>query len=164
MAGFRSVGLAGIALLLGACLQEPTEGWARAQVEALADEIVRHTPEHVHFEEGTRFSWMLLETQEPERIPGLNQAVLGRLRERYTVYLSQEDIPPDRQILAPDGTLQAYRDGFRFKFEVEILAPGRVKVRYEDWEGNLAASGQAITYAWRGSSWEVVEEGPLYVS
>ncbi len=151
-------------LLSSGCPQEGEPEEAQARIEALADEIVRHTPEHVHYAEGTAFSWVFVELQEPQPIPGLSEAVLKRLRERYTVYRSEEEIPEDRLSRAPDRTLLGYQDGFRFKFEVEVLGPDRVKVRYEDWEGNMAGSGQTITYEWNGSAWEIVEKGPLFVS
>ena len=70
---------------------------SKEQVESLATEVTTNTPEHVHFVKGTTFSWVLFE-QEDSGPAGLIEAVLNRLREKYTVYRSKEDVPSSRMI------------------------------------------------------------------
>jgi len=137
---------------------------SKAQIESLATEIMRHTPEYVHFAEGTTFSWVLFTQKDEESLPGLTTAVLNRLQKKYTVYRSKEDLPSSELILDSRGNLLGYRDGFSFRFSVTVLAHNRVEVRYTDWEGNVAASSQKVSYKWTGSQWQIIGKSPLVVS
>jgi hypothetical protein len=60
------------------------------QVRVLAAEILRHTPEHVHFSEGAAFSWVLVEIPKADPTPAVTKAVLDLLSQKYTVYLRKD--------------------------------------------------------------------------
>jgi len=137
---------------------------SEVQIEALATEILRHTPEHVHFEKGTTFSWVLFVEPTSDESPELTKAVLRHLKARYTVYRTRDEIPPDKITVDRSGDLIGYRDGFKFGFSVSVRGAAEVEIRYSDWVGNLAASSQSVAYRWSGSQWEVVWRGPLIVA
>jgi hypothetical protein len=159
------VALAAFLVLGGHAAEDDTSHkLSTAQLESLATEIMRHTPEYLHYVEGTTFSWVLFTQETEDSLPGLTAAVLSRLRKKYTVYRSKEDVPSTELILDRGGSLLGYRDGFLFHFTATILGESRVEVRYSDWEGNLSASSQTVLYEWTGSRWKVIEKGPLVVS
>ena len=142
----------------------PSHTLSKAQVESLAVEILENTPEHVHYAKGTTFSWVLFEQQDPDPIPALTTAVLDRLKEKYTVYRSRDDIPATQLVRDESGELIGYRDGFSFRFSATVLGADKVEIRYADWEGNVGASSRTISYEWTDSQWKVITRGPLLVS
>ena len=155
---------AALSALGGYAAAADTPALSKTQIDTLASEIMEHTPEHVHFAEGTTFSWVLFEQVDSDADTALTTAVIDRLKKKYTVYRSEQEIPPTEIIRSESGKLLGYRDGFSFRFSVKFLGDHRVEVRYSDWEGNLAASSQTISYQWTGSQWETVSRGSLLVS
>jgi hypothetical protein len=134
------------------------------QIALLANEIVSHTPEHIHFESDAIFTWVLFTQRDHDGIPGLTQAVRIGLQTRYTVYRTKEEVPSDRLHLDMNGDVIGYREGFAFGFVATVVGEGQVEGRYSDWEGNVAASSQSIWYKWKGTRWEVSKRGPLIVA
>ncbi|MBI2421635.1 MAG: hypothetical protein HYV27_02315 [Candidatus Hydrogenedentes bacterium] len=135
-----------------------------AQVAQLADRILENTPEHVHWVEGTTFDWVLLGDGVVSNPVGLNEAVLARMEQRYTVYRSAAEIPEGLVEREADGQISAFKGGFRFDYGVTFLGRGRVKVAYADWEAFLAASSHWKVYRWNGAEWEIVDHSTLTVS
>ena len=129
----------------------------------LAEEVLKNTPEHLHFSPGAIFSWCYFETPEPDPIPSLTEAVLTKLRAKYTVYLAESEIPPSYKV-ERDGRFVGYRRGFHFRLRTEVLDERTVKIHYYDFEADLAASFHFEVYKWTGSAWKVVEKSPLAVS
>jgi hypothetical protein len=132
-----------------------------AQSRALAEEIVMHTPEHIHFEEGATFSWVLFERQAGDPAPVLTEMVIDLLKKRYVVYLSKDRVPRDQMFV--DGGL-ILLDGFRFSFSIRLIDSETVQVSYSDYEGPEGASSQTNGYKWKESKWVLSAKGPLLVS
>jgi hypothetical protein len=130
------------------------------QARALAEEIVMHTPERVHFAEGTTFSWVLFLRQANDPSPLVTQIVLELLGKKYVVYLSEAAVPPGKMTKQGMQLL----DGFRFSFELRQIQTDTIEVNYSDSEGPLAASGQTFKYKWERTKWRVLSKGPLEVS
>ena len=145
---------------------QPTSGdfLTGAQVDHLAERILENTPEHVHFVDGTVFSWVFLDVAPQTDLAALQEVVLNKLRERYTVYVYESEIPRHRLIKTDDGRLRGYKEGFQFSYRIEREAEGTIKVHYSDYEGELAASGHWERYRWTGNDWELVEESAMIVA
>jgi hypothetical protein len=131
-----------------------------SKTEALAQEILRFTPEYVHFVEGTTFAWVLV--PEVEADPALTTEVLRLLSKKYVVYRTESALPADA--VSREGELVYYKDGFRFEFTTRQVDPSTVEVVYSDYEGPLAASSQTITYTWNGAGWVVKKQSAVLVS
>jgi hypothetical protein len=144
-------------LLLCSCVR-PTASPTRA----LAAEIVRHTPEYVHWDPGARFSWVWVHINGRDVDSDLTKAVLSMLRQRYIVYLRGEDIPANKVV--QEGGYPEYLDGFKFEFKVTHLNSSMVEIVYKDYEGQLASALQTIVYEWNGSDWVVKKKSPILVS
>lgn len=132
------------------------------QIQALAVRVLENTPEHLHWAPGTKFAWVLFDPTQSEAPEAVRTEVLRQLKQKYTVYQSENEIP-DNYRKTRNEQLVGYADGFSFtfkmKFEEELL-----HVDYSDWEGNLAASWHTVTYRWNGKEWAVVKTGPMTVS
>jgi hypothetical protein len=154
-----------IGLILAATATQPAKSpkiaLSEQQSRALAEEIVKHTPEHVHYVEGTTFAWVLFNRQKEDPTPGVTALVLELLKKRYVVYLSEGEVPQDKMTV--DGGLILW-DGFRFSFLIRAADSTTVEVSYSDYEAPLAASWQTCKYRWDGSKWLVVSKGDLIVS
>jgi hypothetical protein len=129
----------------------------------LADEVLKNTPESIHFAPGSRFSWCLFQAARDDPLPELTKAVLAKLRRKYVVYLSDSEIP-ERMKLFRESKLVGYYDGFSFEVRAERLGPRVIKIQYSDWEGLHAGSGHYQVYRWTGSSWKVVEKSGIAVA
>lgn len=129
----------------------------------LADEVLINTPEHTHYAPGSTFSWCLYERIEDDQLPSVTEAIISKLGERYTVYLTHEEIPKDRQIFY-EGQFVGYDDGFSYQVRLELLSPTRVKVYYKDFENGLAASRHYKVYTWKGTSWKITKRSRMTVS
>ena len=147
------------ALLLSACANRNIE----PNHLLLADEALLNTPEHTHYAPGSTFSWCLFERPEDDPLPSVTEAIISKLREKYTDYLAEEEIPEDRQILH-EGHFVGFDDGFLYKVRFELLSPIRVKVYYEDFENGLAASSHYKVYRWTGKSWKITIKSRMIVS
>lgn len=132
------------------------------QIELLAGEIVNHTPEHLHWVEGTQFSWVLFPLSANETENRLRTTVLGYLKKKYTVYERKADIPAGH--IADNGKGKNYSNGFFFQYRLQFLDNNRIQIQYVDYESPLAASFQTLTYQWDSIRWKVIEQGPLFVS
>lgn len=134
------------------------------QIKLLASRILENTPEHIHFAEGTTFSWVVLSPTIKENPRALQDEVIRQLKEKYTVYSRKEEIPDRLVVKDNKGHPVGYRDGFSFSFKVEFEKEGTIKVYYTDWEGILAASSHWKRYEWTGNNWNAAEQSPLEVS
>ena len=152
-------------LLLVSCAGNgrPAEPPTGADYVELAKHVLDNTPEHTHFAEGAKFSWCLFIAPRDDQLPQLTQEVLKRLRKRYTVYLAEDEVPLEQRMYR-DRRLVGFRNGFMFRFDVEPLGPGRIRIHYAAWEGELAASGRNVTYEWTGKSWRPVGESKRWIS
>ena len=132
------------------------------QVRALAREVLRHTPEHTHFAQGTRFDWVFFtpgdEVAYPEAIPAIRDA----LASKYQVYSGDEKLPPGAE--GHDGVSTSYVGGFLFSVSIRRVDEKTIEVEYSDYEGSLAAGRQTVRYQWRGSHWAKTWESPQVVS
>lgn len=133
-----------------------------AQIQALAVRILENTPEHLHWAPGTTFDWVLIDPTHIEAPEVVRSEVLRRLKQKYTVYQSDKDIPDnDKETI--NGQLAGYTKGFSFNFKLRF-EDELVHIDYSDWEGVLAASWHTVTYRWNGKEWAVVRTGPMTVS
>lgn len=151
--------------LLASCASHrgPARPPAEDDYRRLAKHILDNTPDHTHFVQGIEFDWCIFIPPKDDPLPQLSEEVLKRLRKKYTVYLTEEDIPPNRKIYR-NGQLAGFQSGFMFRYELEPLGPTRIRIQYSDWEGLLAASRHSVTYEWTGSSWKITKKGSMRVS
>src|SRR5687768_13652584 len=107
------------------------------QLTALAREVLRHTPEHTHFAETTRFEWVFFtpgdEVAYPEAIPAIRQA----LTSKYTVYSRGDKLPSGAE--RHDGVGTSYVGGFLFSVSIRRIDVKTIEIEYSDYEGSLAA-------------------------
>jgi len=134
------------------------------QVRLLADRILENTPEHIHFAEGTVFSWVVLFEEVRANPQTLQDEVMKLLEAKYAVYTDKNLLPDELLMKGEGGQLHGYRGGFSFSYSVQRDGPRHVKVHYSDYEGNLAASGHWKRYKWNGRDWRVMEVSALTVS
>ena len=156
--------LIAISFLCLANCNEKDVSLSRAQIDALSKEILKNTPENVHFTKGTTFSWVLLRFSPEDRFPKIKREILSRMQGKYVVYESEKEIPIDSQRLGEDGKLLGYQDGFSFSIVLKPIDENRVEIRYRDWEGVLAASGRTIVYLWDGETWQVNKKRNGWIS
>jgi hypothetical protein len=131
------------------------------QSAALAQEVLRHTPEQVHFAKGTVFRWVLLtegRSDHPEAFPAIRAA----LASQYTLYLNQAELPPGAE--RSDGMGPMFVDGFAFSVTIRRVDANTIEVDYSDYEGSLAGGSQTIRYRWRRNRWRAVWASPQMVS
>ena len=134
------------------------------QVRLLATRILENTPEYIHFDKGTSFSWVVLSPEVNTNPKSLRDEVIRQLQQRYTVYFRDQELPDNLLIKDENERLFEYRGGFWFSFRVEFERQGTVKVHYADWEAMLAASSHWERYKWTGTKWKAIEIGPVSVS
>jgi len=137
--------------------------WPVPNMEMLAEEVLKNTPEHIHFAPGANFSWCLFGGIEGDPLPDLKGEVLRKLRLRYTVYLAKDDVPPHYKQFH-DGRLAGYHRGFSFNVRVETINRSTIRIGFADWEGSLAASSHWKVYKWTGSRWRILETSRILVS
>ncbi len=124
--------------------------------------VMKNTPEYIHFTPDTDFSWCIFEPLEPDILSQLTEAVLTNLRDKYTVYRSQSEIPHEKKVLQ-DGKIVAYKDGFNFRIRVELINRQTVKIFYYDWESLGVGSCHHAVYQWTQDTWKVIEKSLLDV-
>lgn len=134
-----------------------------SRIDLLAREILKNTPEYIHYDKGARFRWVVIGTTH-DTGSELHGEVIKQLRQKYTVYLSNDEVPERLKRRSRDGRLVGYKEGLRFSFRTEFREPRIVTIHYSDWEGSLAASWHWKRYEWTGTSWRVVEKSPITVS
>jgi hypothetical protein len=158
---YRQVLTAGFIAALARCVlaEEPL---SPAQMDGLAVEALKHTPEHVHWAKGTRFSWVLFGVPADSKQIGIWNRIRAKLAERYQVFDSNDEIPAG--LVQPDEIGACFVDGFSFTVSVRVIDSTTVEVTYSDFENSLAGSRQEIKYRWSGSCWRVRSKGPLVVS
>ena len=132
------------------------------QAKALADEILKHTPEFVHFEPGAKFRWAVFSVPSENPYPDVTDRVRTGLRERYVLYSDAGAIPPETRLDLRGA--EGYRGGFLFSVNIKRVARKKVEVEYKDFEHALAASEQTVVYEWTNGAWKVVSKSPLLVS
>jgi len=132
------------------------------QLNALAQEALRHTPEKLHWVKGTTFSWVVFTISGTGLQLELSKRIWDLLKSQYQVYALEADLPEDN--VRPCDGGKCYVDGFVFKVVATVLSRDTLEVTYSDFEGPLAASQQTIRYRWNGSRWKSVKSGPLTVS
>lgn len=128
------------------------------QVRMLATIILTKTPEHIHMPESSNFTWIWLDLKSKNNPPELEEEVIRQLREKYTVYLQESEIPKDKVHTNEQGERIGFSNGFRFSFETEIERSDVVKINFSDWVGNLGASWHWAKYKWDGIRWKVIEK------
>ncbi len=138
-------------------------GFSSVRIPSIALHL---TPERTHFDKGASFSWVWLKTADCQNLTDDQKGILTRLlRRRYRhVYLSENELPKDAQILDPAGRWIGYKDGFSFAFSVVSHGPFWVRVAHLDHEGNLAASSAEHVYVWILGIWLKVHDGPMTVA
>jgi hypothetical protein len=154
--------LAALALAIAGAASEVTPSLSRQQIDALAQEIVTHTPEHIHFANGVTFSWVLYASKDRDAFPDVTKQVRELLAHRYVVYKTPDAVPA--QFLRRDESGTSYVGGFAFQADIRYVGKNRVDVEYSDYEASLAASTQVVQYQWRGTGWIVISNGPISVS
>ncbi len=137
---------------------------SETQIRLLAEEILKNTPEHTHFSEGTVFSWVVLAPEVQTNPQALQDEVMRLLKEKYKVYLDKNRLPDDVLVKDENGQLIGYRHGFSFSYFMTPESKGHVKIHYSDYEGRLAASAHWKRYGWTGRNWETVEKSLMVVS
>ncbi len=128
------------------------------QVRMLANIILTKTPEHIHMPESSQFTWVWLNVEDKENPAKLNDEVIRQMREKYTVYLKESDIPKEKIHTNEQGERIGFSNGFRFSFETEFERSDVVKINYSDYVGNMAASWHWTKYKWNGTRWKIIEK------
>lgn len=158
--------LAGAGLIMPGLLCAADLSLSRRQADSLAREIVRHTPEHLHWVKGWRFSWVIFNMPDTDPFREVRERVRIRLAARYQVFSSESEVPP--AMVVRDDTEPVpgprYIDGFKFSYEISVLDNGDIEIRYSDYEAPMAASAQRVRYRWILWRWFVVWKEPLAVS
>ena len=127
-------------------------GFSYQQLALLAQQVLAHTPEHQHFVEGTKFTWVLFAPRrEGDAFPKFTQLVRDQLAKTYTVYAAESDIP--KEFIWNDGVATSYRNGFAFSARLRKLGSDRVEIEYADYEGSLAAGHRIVEYTWSAEGW-----------
>jgi hypothetical protein len=134
----------------------------RIDYALLADQVLQNTPEHLHFAPDSKFSWCFVKFYEDDVLPELKQLILTKLRSKYTVYLSESEIPGNLKHFK-EGKLTDYEGGFSFTVGMKLLNHQRVRICYGDWEGDLAGSKHCEVYEWTGKMWKVIEKEPMAI-
>jgi hypothetical protein len=142
----------------------PASDLRARQMHKLAEMILENTPEHTHFAWPAFFKWVVLSTEIEKNPADLNREVLDLLKRKYKVYVRGEDLPDHLLHKDNKGQLTGYEGGFSFKFVAEFEDDVTVKVKYGDWEGNLAGSWHWKRYKWDGARWKVIEKSGMLVS
>lgn len=147
--------------------QTPSRPLSAEQIQKIAEIILEHTPEHTHVRVGGgSFGWVLLSPDVKSNLPEVQDAVLARLRQKYTVYYDEKDVPDELKPHNGRGGSKAFRNGFRFSYRVEFIGEGSIKVHISDWEASLSASSQWKKFKWLPSehNWKVTDKGGMAVS
>jgi hypothetical protein len=137
---------------------------SKLQITLLAHKILENTPEYIHFAEGTKFSWILLPEETKKNPKSIQEEVIKQLKDKYTVYLKKEAIPPELLFKNLSGSLIGYKEGFYFSYVIEFEEKETIKIYYSDWESNKAASSHWKRYKWIDGDWRVIEKSILRVS
>lgn len=133
----------------------------RAQIDGLAVQILKNTPEYTHFSKGAEFSWVLLVPEVRTNPQELQDKVLELLSKKYRVYSDEAALPESAVRKDAQGRLQSYKDGFSFSYTVTPAGSDAVKVQYLDHENPLAASAHHKIYKWGWRGWRIIEVGPM---
>lgn len=163
-------------LLLSACVNHVVTGktspqgkkiaekLSKTQIRLLAQEILRNTPEYIHFSNSSHFSWVVLTPEVQANPQALQGEVLNLLSEKYKVYVDTKELPEDLIEKNSKGMMIGYKKGFSFSYTLTFEENGIIKIHYHDYEGNLASSGHFKRYKWNGKNWEIIEKSALIVS
>lgn len=176
MARFTFLGLiVSLLFLLNACAhhastdkshpksKEDPRNLSTTQLRLLAQEVLKNTPEYIHFA-NANFSWVVLAPGVQTNPQALQDEVMTLLKAKYKVYDDKKDLPDELLHKDKEGKLIGYKGGFSFSYSVDFEEKGIIKIQYGDYEGNLAASGHYKRYKWNGKNWDIVEKSSLVVS
>lgn len=121
----------------------------------VAKAALQWTPEHIHFTEGTVFSWVCLELDKCENLTEQQKMeLLEAFQENYkTVYKSESEIPKSLVHKDFNGNWSGYENGFSCNYSIVSHGPFWVKFRHEDLEGGLAGSWGNVYYVWLFGVW-----------
>ena len=152
-------------LLLASCASDggPVRPPDESDFDGVAKQVLDNTPEHTHWVKGTKFSWCMFISPKDNALPQLTEKVLARLRKKYTVYLTEDEIPAASKMFR-NGEMVGFKNGFMFRMEIEPLGATRLRIHYSDWETQLAASTFSVTYEWTGRSWKSAGRDRMTVS
>ncbi len=128
----------------------------REQTKLLADEILKNTPEYIHFKK--TFLWVLISSEAKDNMPELFEEVIRKLKVKYKVYLNESDIPEHLKIRSSQGMLLGYKDGFKFVYKISSEKNNILIICYNDWEGNAAGSYHCEKYQWDLTNWLPVDD------
>ena len=176
MLHFTSLGLlVSILFLLSACAhqastdkshsqsKEDPRNLSKNQLCLLAQEVMKNTPEYIHFADA-HFSWVVLAPEVQMNPKALQYEVMTLLKAKYKVYVDKKDLPDELLAKDKDGKMIGYEGGLSFSYSADFKEKGIVIIQYGDYEGNLASSGHYKRYKWNGKNWEIVEVSQMVVS
>ena len=135
---------------------------SEVQLNGLAREAMKHTPEKLHFAKGTTFSWVVFTVKGAGLQLALSERIWELLKDRYQTFALEADLPDGSWRPCEEG--RCYQDGFIFTVVVSALSSDTVEITYHDFEGPWAASEQTIRYRWNGSRWTAAKIGPMKIS
>ena len=134
------------------------------QINDLTIQIINNTPEHTHFEPGAKFKWVIISADSLSIQKELFNSVINEFKKHYSVYLSKDNIPKEYISKNDQGETIDYIDGFRFSYSLEFFSKNKIRIHYNDWEGELAASNYWILYKWTRNKWQTIKKGPMCIS
>jgi hypothetical protein len=150
-------------IVLAACTTATlTDRLSDEQASALAREVLRHTPEHTHFADSTKFDWVFFTPGKNSDYPEAFAAIRSALAGKYALYSTAEEMPDTAE--RHDGMGPSYVGGFLFSVAIRKVDATTIEVEYSDYEGTLAGGRQSVRYQWRGGRWVKVWESPQVVS
>lgn len=126
------------------------ESMTQKQAESLADHIIEYTS-HV-WAYKTKFVWIVLEDikDNPEI---LNTAVLEKIKKKYQVFNTRDDIPEKFKGYGGDKKNDGYNGGFIYKYKITFDSADTITVKFEVYIAPLDAMGCDKQYKWNGKEW-----------
>lgn len=132
------------------------ESLTKEQSDNLADCIIRQSP---------NLEWVALEgiKDNPEI---LNAAVLEKLKRKYKVFNTRDDIPGKFIMGKQPGNheVATYTKGFIFKYKITFDSSDSVTVISERYIGPKNASGGEVKYKWNGKEWVTIHIAKMWIS
>ena len=130
-------------------IKQKAESLTQEQAEKLADRIIKNI---YRTDYKTNIEWLVLESIK-DNPAILNAAVLEKIKKKYQVFNSTDDIPEKFRGYGPNNKYDGYNRGIIFKYKITFNSTDTVTVDFEMYIAPLNAGGWDWQYKWNGKEW-----------